>query len=172
MLRDGRDQHFSRFSLLPSRTHGRRKDARHYLAAAHISSPTAACEQRNPDSGNRVGEMSSTLRFHKDNLRHLSRFPDFFVTKRILSTSSFPFLFVQRKEKKCERSLGGRVMSLCFFFPLLFFEKKMEERRDNRRLMLSRPPFLPFSSRAKEKENEGKRKAGEGTGILLSSWKF
>ena len=87
MLRDGRDQHFSRFSLLPSRTHGRRKDARHYLAAAHISSPTAACEQRNPDSGNRVGEMSSTLRFHKDNLRHLSRFPDFFVTKRILSTA-------------------------------------------------------------------------------------
>ena len=30
--------------------------------------------------------QSSTLRFHKDNLRHLSRFPDFFVTKRILST--------------------------------------------------------------------------------------
>ena len=25
-------------------------------------------------------------RFHKDNLRHLSRFPDFFVTKRILTT--------------------------------------------------------------------------------------
>ena len=25
-------------------------------------------------------------RFHKDNLRHLSRFPDFFVFKRILST--------------------------------------------------------------------------------------
>ena len=77
---------FPAFSL-PSRTHERRKDARHYLAAAHISSPTAACEQRNPDSGNRVGEMSSTLRFHKDNLRHLSRFPDFFVTKRILSTA-------------------------------------------------------------------------------------
>ena len=31
--------------------------------------------------------QSSTLRFHKDNLRHLSRFPDFFVTKRILPSS-------------------------------------------------------------------------------------
>jgi len=27
------------------------------------------------------------LRFHKDNLRHLPRFPDFFVTFRILSTT-------------------------------------------------------------------------------------
>ena len=47
-------------------------------------------EERNGNAvGNRVGEMSSTLQFHKDNLRHLSRFPDFFVTKRILSTFSY-----------------------------------------------------------------------------------
>ena len=40
-------------------------------------------------AGNRrrdVRKLSTTLRFHKDNLRHLSRFPGFFVTKRILST--------------------------------------------------------------------------------------
>ena len=30
--------------------------------------------------------ITTKRRFHKDNLRHLSRFPDFFVTKRILTT--------------------------------------------------------------------------------------
>jgi hypothetical protein len=32
--------------------------------------------------------------FHKDNLRHLSRFPDFFVTKRILSSLVVVLVFL------------------------------------------------------------------------------
>ena len=35
---------------------------------------------------NLMSLSSSWFQFHKDNLRHLSRFPDFFVTFRILST--------------------------------------------------------------------------------------
>jgi len=31
--------------------------------------------------------------FHKDNLRHLSRFPDFFLTFRILSNTRFLFFY-------------------------------------------------------------------------------
>ena len=91
--------------------------------------PVYDCKQRNP--GNRVGEMSSTLRFHKDNLRHLSRFPDFFVTKRILSTENefkityflwrdnplghFPSLFpFNGKEKEGKGSGDRRLVSLVF----------------------------------------------------------
>ena len=33
-----------------------------------------------------LGMEMSSLQFHKDNLRHLPQFPDFFVTFRILST--------------------------------------------------------------------------------------
>ena len=51
-----------------------------------------------------VSGSSSTLQFHKDNLRHLSRFPDFFVTKRILSTdigiSSLSHSMVGKKERR------------------------------------------------------------------------
>ena len=37
------------------------------------------------ETAERPWEASINERFHKDNLRHLSRFPDFFVFKRILS---------------------------------------------------------------------------------------
>ena len=40
-------------------------------------------EQRNQRIGNQSGDVDN--HFHKHNLRHLPRFPDFFVTFRILS---------------------------------------------------------------------------------------
>ena len=50
--------------------------------------------------------LAPTLQFHKDNLRHLSRFPDFFVTKRILSTfllsSSFLFFLKEKRKETIE----------------------------------------------------------------------
>ena len=51
------------------------------------------CRGKDRDSGNRreqeiVGMEMSLNHFHKHNLRHLPRFPDFFVTFRILSPSS------------------------------------------------------------------------------------
>ena len=66
--------------------------------------------------------MSSTLRFHKDNLRHLSQFPDFYVTKRILSTP-IPFLFLWNV---------GVANPLCPFSSWSSFETKRgrEDRQD------------------------------------------
>ena len=39
-------------------------------------------------AGNRI-EGDVVMRIHKDNLRHLPRFPDFFVSRRILSSKEF-----------------------------------------------------------------------------------
>jgi hypothetical protein len=43
------------------------------------------------------------IQFHKDNLRHLSRFPDFFVTKRILSSPPSCFFLVTQTWGLSER---------------------------------------------------------------------
>ena len=48
----------------------------------------------------RTGLEMSLNHFHKHNLRHLPRFPDFFVTFRILSPSSGRFLCLSFGQKK------------------------------------------------------------------------
>jgi hypothetical protein len=51
------------------------------------------------------------IQFHKDNLRHLSRFPDFFVTKRILSSPPSCFFLVTQTwglSERVERKKQGK----------------------------------------------------------------
>ena len=57
-----------------------------------------------------IASISYQKQFHKDNLRHLSRFPDFFLTFRILSNSHPKF-------PKRRQNLGGE------------FEERMKGKR-------------------------------------------
>lgn len=68
------------------------------------------------DGTGRVMSVSSSLRgerehYHKDNLRHLPRFPGFFVTFRILVTRSFrppsSRLRLSGDERNVRRTKGG-----------------------------------------------------------------
>ena len=89
-------------------------------------------------------ELSSTLRFHKDNLRHLSRFPDFFVTKRILSTH-LSFLFSFERERDGE--MGKRIKKWSWESPLGW---NLLERLSNSLLIRILFPSSPVCGRGEE----------------------
>ena len=64
---------------------------------------------------------SNHLRFHKDNLRHLSRFPDFFVFKRILSTASLDTWKRFQRRQKMSVDERKTIRSQPMDFLLIFF---------------------------------------------------
>ena len=47
-----------------------------------------------------VSQGSQIMQFHKDNLRHFPRFPDFYVTLRILSSFGIPGIFKKWETEK------------------------------------------------------------------------
>ena len=81
----------------------------HHLAPALVFQIETFLSDLRAVTGGGEGDVVSRIHFHKDNLRHLPRFPDFFVTFRILSSlavSSSLFLYLTAKK--------GRILTALF----------------------------------------------------------
>ena len=59
------------------------------------------------------------MRFHKDNLRHLLRFPDFFVTFRILSPFLISFGIIISGNRLSKRVISGDVTRIISVSPAI-----------------------------------------------------